>query len=216
MTHEEEHNDNDTSLPPNPNIANVMFIGGLIEHWGRGLSLMNDECDRVGLPKPRIIDNGFIIKVIFKRPYILTDHILKTRNMQAENQKDTVNAEKDTVSTEKDTADVKKDILSPENQQRLKAGITKIGYKLGPNWKPAGKREKQALKIINIIGEDWYSATELCDLLGHKSKNTFLRNYINPMLEDGLLVKDKAESTNAPNQRYGLTVKGKAIYYSEN
>ena len=35
------------------------------------------------------------------------------------------------------------------------------------------------------------------------------------MMESGLLVKDKLDSINAPNQRYGLTVKGKAIYYSQ-
>ena len=34
------------------------------------------------------------------------------------------------------------------------------------------------------------------------------------MVESGLLVKEKWDSINAHNQRYGLTVKGKAIYYS--
>ena len=34
------------------------------------------------------------------------------------------------------------------------------------------------------------------------------------MLESGLLVKHNLDKTNASNQRYGLTVKGKAIYYS--
>ena len=72
----------------------------------------------------------------------------------------------------------------------------------------------QALKIINIIGEDWYSAAELCEMSGHKSQSTFIKSYLNPMVESGLLVKDKLDSINAPNQRYGLTVKGKAIYYS--
>lgn len=34
MQREEEDRKN-TSMPPNPVIANVMYIGGLIEHWGR-------------------------------------------------------------------------------------------------------------------------------------------------------------------------------------
>ena len=33
------------------------------------MSMMNNECERVGLPEPRITDNGFMDKVIFKRPY---------------------------------------------------------------------------------------------------------------------------------------------------
>ena len=31
--------------------------------------MMNNECERVGLPLPRMTDNGFMVKVIFKRPY---------------------------------------------------------------------------------------------------------------------------------------------------
>lgn len=68
LTAEEASANDNTSLPPNPDIANVMFIGGLIEHWGRGLSMMNNKCKNVGLPKPKINDNGYMVKVIFARP----------------------------------------------------------------------------------------------------------------------------------------------------
>ena len=54
LTAEEASANDNTSLPPNPDIANVMFIGGLIEHWGRGLSMMNNKCKNAGLPKPQI------------------------------------------------------------------------------------------------------------------------------------------------------------------
>ena len=47
LREEDEHRKN-TSMPPNPVIANVMYIGGLIEHWGRGLSMMARECEEVG------------------------------------------------------------------------------------------------------------------------------------------------------------------------
>lgn len=67
MQEEEEHQGN-TSLPPNPVIANVMYLGGLIEHWGRGLSMMARECDRVGMPTPTFYQNGTIVKIIFARP----------------------------------------------------------------------------------------------------------------------------------------------------
>ena len=51
MMRNEEIEMENTSLPPNPVIANVMYPGGLIEHWGRGLSMMARECERVGLLK---------------------------------------------------------------------------------------------------------------------------------------------------------------------
>ena len=37
LLHEEEEDRKNTSMPPNPVIANVMYFGGLIEHWGRFL-----------------------------------------------------------------------------------------------------------------------------------------------------------------------------------
>lgn len=76
-----------TSLPPNPDIANVMFIGGLIEHWGRGLSMIVRLCETAGLPKPQIIDNGFMVKVIFARP-IMTGK--RTVEEQQDNSRTTV------------------------------------------------------------------------------------------------------------------------------
>ena len=68
LMHEEEEHHSNTSLPPNPVIANIMYLGGLIEHWGRGLSMMARECERVGLPTPTFYQNGTIVKIIFARP----------------------------------------------------------------------------------------------------------------------------------------------------
>jgi len=68
LAEEDASKSGNTSLPPNPDIANVMFLGGLIEHWGRGLSMMKSECEKAGLTKPQIIDNGFMVKVVFTRP----------------------------------------------------------------------------------------------------------------------------------------------------
>lgn len=166
MQEEEEHQGN-TSLPPNPVIANIMYLGGLIEHWGRGLSMMARECERVGLPTPTFYQNGTIVKIIFARP------------------KDT---DKDTVGVSKSKSGVSK--------SRIKMPIA-----------------TGLLKLIKSIGEDWYSSYELCDILGYKSRNSFVRQYLNPAIQNGLIVLENPDKPNAPNQRYGLTLKGKALYY---
>ena len=166
MQEEEEHQGN-TSLPPNPVIANIMYLGGLIEHWGRGLSMMARECERVGLPTPTFYQNGTIVKIIFARP------------------KDT---DKDTVGVSKSKSGVSKSrIIMP-----IATGL---------------------LKLIKSIGEDWYSSYELCDILGYKSRNSFVRQYLNPAIQNGLIALENPDKPNAPNQRYGLTLKGKALYY---
>ena len=167
MQREEEDRKN-TSMPPNPAIANVMYIGGLIEHRGRGLSMMARECERVGLPAPTFNQDCIIVKTTFVRPY--------------DTSKDTAGVSKSKLGVSKQTDDV----------LPIKASL---------------------LKLIKAIGEDWYSSYDLCDILGYKSRNTFVRQHLNPAIDGGIIALEKPDKPNAPNQRYGLTLKGKALYY---
>ena len=170
MQEEEEHEGN-TSLPPNPVIANIMYLGGLIEHWGRGLSMMARECERVGLPTPAFYQNGTIVKIIFARP------------------KDTVGVSKDTVGHSMGTVGHSSRLL---NNIPISRSIS---------------------ILIQSIGEDWFTANTLCEIIGLSSKSSFIRNYIRPAMNCGLVALENPDSPNAPNQRYGLTLKGKALYY---
>lgn len=67
--------------------------------------------------------------------------------------------------------------------------------------------------LIQSIGEDWFTANTLCEIIGLSSKSSFIRNYIRPAIDCGLVVLENPDKPNAPNQRYGLTLKGKALYY---
>lgn len=49
--------------------------------------------------------------------------------------------------------------------------------------------------------------------MSFKSKTTFRQNYLNPAIKLGYVRLENPDSPNAPNQRYGLTLKGKALYY---
>lgn len=177
MQEEEEHQGN-TSLPPNPVIANVMYLGGLIEHWGRGLSMMARECDRVGLPAPSFYQNGTIVKIIFARP--------------TDTDRDTVGVSKDTVGHSWNTAGHSSRLL---NDMPISKSIS---------------------TLIQSIGEDWFTANTLCEIIGLSSKSSFIRNYIKPAIDCGLVVLENPDKPNTPNQRYGLTLKGKALYYERN
>lgn len=152
------------SQSPNPIIANVMYLAGLIEHWGRGLSMMAKECERVGLPAPEFYCDGTVVKITFMRP------------------KDTVGVSKDTVG----------------HSSRLLNNIP---------------ISRSISILIQSIGEDWFTANTLCETIGLYSKSSFIRNYIRPAINCGLVALENPDSPNAPNQRYGLTLKGKALYY---
>lgn len=177
MQEEEEHQGN-TSLPPNPVIANIMYLSGLIEHWGRGLSMMARECERVGLPAPTFYQNGTIVKIIFARP------------------KDTG---KDTVGVSNSTSKSTVELL-PE----YSGSIGEVQLK---------KHYNAIIRLVKSIGEHLWTSYELREIMSFKSKTTFRQNYLNPAIKLGYVRLENPDSPNAPNQRYGLTLKGKALYY---
>ena len=52
------------SEPQNPVIANVLYKRKLLESWGRGIGLMEEECRKAGLPAPEYkLGNGFVVLV---------------------------------------------------------------------------------------------------------------------------------------------------------
>lgn len=52
------------SEPRNPLIANVLYKRKLLENWGRGISLMTEECQKANLAEPEFkLSNGFVILV---------------------------------------------------------------------------------------------------------------------------------------------------------
>ncbi len=173
MQKEEEHGEN-TSLPPNPVIANIMYLGGLVEHWGRGLSMMAKECDRVGLSAPTFYQNGTIVKIIFARPKDI---------------------DKDTVEVIDSTSKRTVELQQEHSGSTVEVQLNKI------------------IRLVNTIGEDWLASYELREIMSFKSKTTFRQNYLNPAVKLGYVRLKYSESPNVPNQRYGLTLKGKALYY---
>lgn len=49
------------SEPHNPLIANILYKRKLLENWGRGISLMTEECQKANLPEPEFkLSNGFV------------------------------------------------------------------------------------------------------------------------------------------------------------
>jgi len=60
-----------TSEPPNETIARVRYYSGVIEHWGRGLSMIFEECKRAGLQQPAVTDERGVVRVTFMRPDLL-------------------------------------------------------------------------------------------------------------------------------------------------
>lgn len=174
MIHKAKEYRKTISQSPNPVIANIMYLGGLIEHRGRGLSMMARECERVGLPTPTFYQNGTIVKIIFARPKDI---------------------DKDTVEVIDSTSKRTVELQQEHSGSTVEVQLNKI------------------IRLVNTIGEDWLASYELREIMSFKSKTTFRQNYLNPAVKLGYVRLKYPESPNVPNQRYGLTLKGKALYY---
>lgn len=99
--------------------------------------------------------------------------------------------------------------------EQLENSRTPVGHQLNTSRTPAkeqlGEVSTALVKLIEAIGDNWYSAKELREKMGFKSKSSFIRNYLNPAQNAGIIQLEDAENPQSPNQRYGLTEKCKQI-----
>lgn len=56
------------SEPRNEKIARVLYLRKSIETWGRGLTRIANECNRVGLPVPEVKEKYGCVTTVFRRP----------------------------------------------------------------------------------------------------------------------------------------------------
>ena len=63
-------------------------------------------------------------------------------------------------------------------------------------------------RIIEVIGENEYSAHDLRDLVGLRHRPTFRQNYLHPALKRGVIVQTIPDKPNSRLQKYRLTAKG--------
>ena len=55
-----------SSKPHNPLIADVLYIRKVLESWGRGISLMMEECSKANLPEPEYIMDADEVRLVFR------------------------------------------------------------------------------------------------------------------------------------------------------
>lgn len=70
--------------------------------------------------------------------------------------------------------------------------------------------------LIKVIGHRQLSVKEMLEALGMKHRPTFLANYLEPALHEGLVRMLYPESPRHPRQKYLLTVRGAALLNQNN
>ena len=67
------------------------------------------------------------------------------------------------------------------------------------------------LRMVCAMGEQACSARELMQICGMKHRPTFLRNYLQPAMDDGLVRMLYPEQPRHPRQKYQLSVRGQLL-----
>ena len=68
------------SIPRNRLIADVFFMAGYIEAWGRGIEVMQEGCREYGIPDPLITEEQGGIEATFQKD-IYTEENLRQLNL---------------------------------------------------------------------------------------------------------------------------------------
>ena len=63
----------------------------------------------------------------------------------------------------------------------------------------------QVNKLLKVMREDvWYTANEILDLLKLKSKETLRKNYLDPAINNKLIILELPDKPTSRNQRYKI------------
>lgn len=69
----------------------------------------------------------------------------------------------------------------------------------------------QVLDLIKAVGNQTMSVKEMMNSVGLKDRGNFLKNYLNPAIQENVLRLLYPDKPNHPRQKYLLTLKGVAI-----
>jgi len=70
--------------------------------------------------------------------------------------------------------------------------------------------EPELLQLVQIIGHNSHTRTELMAKMGLSDRKNFRNRYLQPLLEQGLIEMTIPDKPNSRNQKYRLTPKGEA------
>ena len=171
------------SEPTNPVIAHPLFMAGYIEHLGTGTTDIIADCEEAGLRTPEFIQTDDFRTIIYRKVSDLgkkvSDPAPKVSDLD---EKVSDPEEKVTKQGEKSNQAPHKSNQVPHksNQVRLTA------------------KQRKVLEFCDVVP---HTAQEILDMVGVKYHTKTLDQYVNKLVEDGLLRPTGAKIHDS-NRRY--------------
>lgn len=169
------------SKPWNPIIANVFYRAGIIERWGMGTLNIIDWCAENGNPPPAWSERVGSVYVIFK-PAALP-------------------------IAQRTTAQVTAQVDNEHKINKIKIIEGFIGRLPGLTVQVTAQ---VAAQVLDYCREPRKSS-EIMELLELKHWKTFQKNYLNPLLESGIIERTIPEKPRSSKQKYCLGKKGSEL-----
>lgn len=172
------------SIPRNPLVANPLFLAGYAEHAGTGTLDMIARCREADLREPEFRqDGGSFIQTLWRPASAVAGPASELPTGQA-------------AAQDKELwASLLKSMLSVTGQVTGQA---------------TGQAAAPAAAALRTYFSAPRTSKEIQEVLGLRHRETFLDNYLTPLLAGGWLERTIPDKPTSPNQKYRLTQKGRA------
>ncbi len=192
------------SHPHNNLIANVLYRRKFTENWGRGISLIMEECSKVGLPEPEYKLGFDSIRLVFRYESIY--RLPSSFTVEELN------------STTTPQVPPKYEESTPQVPPKYEENTPQVPPKLGEATVQGSHRSQDTdhlsphVRFLSTLVDDNSSSIgELMEAIGLKDRKSFRERYLKEAMEKGVLEFVYPDQPNSPKQRYRLTELGKKL-----
>ena len=174
----------------NPKIALYMRSYKLVKEFGEGVDRMFREMEEAGHPAPEYRQNEFMVYATIRQLKKLDNQEELSRGQEITKQSQSSHQEEG---------------LSKGPSKGLSKGLSKdqVCELVGQKW------EKIELLLHGM--EHASTAADLRALMEMSNASKFKKNYLDPLLEMGIIEMTQPDSPKSPTQRYRLTENGREL-----
>lgn len=175
------------SFPANPLLAEPLYLAKYIERMGTGTRDMIRLCREAGLREPQYTVRDGFVQTLWRPATQVTAQVTTQATGQAA----------------APTSDEGKALWAKAFKEMIEVAAS-------PTGQATGQATGQVASALLAYFHEARTTKEIQDALGLRHRETFLDNYLTPMLEAGWLERTIPDKPTSPNQQYRLTEKGRA------
>ena len=183
------------SVPRNPLLFGMFYRMGMVEQVGSGIKRIREMCRDYGVAEPVIEVSENWVTTTFKRPIEQVAGEVTPLTPQVETK---LAPSRNQVRIER--------ILG--NSKALQAILRQFENDTG---QVVGQVTGQVVGQVLIHCEEPRTGRDIQELLGLKHRETFLNNYLKPLLKSGWIKMTIPDKPTSSKQKYRITEKGRAL-----